>query len=92
MIQGVLLDIDGTLVLSNNAHAQAYVEAFAEQGYQIKFEDVRPLIGMGGDQVILRIVPELSGQEGIGKQVADRRKQLIIEKFSSNLAPAPGSR
>lgn len=91
-IQGVLLDIDGTLVLSNDAHAQAYVEAFAEQGYQIKFEDVRPLIGMGGDQVIPRMVPELSGKEGIGKQVANRRKQLIIEKFSSNLSPAPGSR
>ncbi|MEH2014981.1 hypothetical protein [Nostoc sp.] len=38
------------------------------------------------------MVPELSGKEGIGKQVADQRKQLIIEKFSSNLAPAPGSR
>lgn len=91
-IQGVLLDIDGTLVLSNDAHAQAYVGAFAELGYQIKFEDVRPLIGMGGDQVIPRMVPQLSGKQGIGKQVADRRKQLIIEKFSSNLAPAPGSR
>ena len=60
-IQGVLLDIDGTLVLSNDAHAQAWVEAFAKYGYEIKFEDVRPLIGMGGDQLIPRILPELSG-------------------------------
>ncbi|MBA2749638.1 MAG: HAD family hydrolase [Tatlockia sp.] len=91
-IQGVLLDIDGTLVLSNDAHAQAWVEAFAEYGYEIKFEDVRPLIGMGGDQLIPRILPELSGKEGVGKKAADRRKELIIEKFSAKLAPAPGSR
>ena len=91
-IQGVLLDIDGTLVLSNDAHAQAWVEAFAEYGYEIKFEDVRPLIGMGGDQLIPRIIPELSGKEGVGEKAADRRKELIIEKFSPTLAPAPGSR
>lgn len=88
----MLLDIDETLTLSNDPHAQAYIEAFAEQGYEIKFTDVRPLIGMGSDQVIPRMVPELSGKEGAGKQVADRRKELIIEKFSPNLAPAPGSR
>lgn len=91
-LQGVLLDIDGTLVLSNDAHAQAWVEAFAQHGYEVKFEDVRPLIGMGGDQVVPRMVPELSGKEGVGKQIADGRKELIIEKFSPNLAPAPGSR
>jgi len=91
-IQGVLLDIDGTLVLSNDAHAQAWVESFAEYGYKINFEDVRPLIGMGGDQLIPQILPELSGKEGVGKKAADRRKDLIIEKFSAKLAPAPGSR
>lgn len=91
-IQGVLLDIDGTLVLSNDAHAQAWVEAFAEYGYEIKFADVRPLIGMGGDQLIPRILPELSGEEGVGKKAANRRKELIIEKFSQTLKPAPGSR
>ena len=29
-LQGVLLDVDGTLVLSNDAHAQGWVEAFAD--------------------------------------------------------------
>ena len=28
----------------------------------------------------------------MGKKAADRRKELIIEKFSAKLAPAPGSR
>ena len=91
-LKGILLDVDGTLVLSNNAHAHAWVEAFATFGHDIKFEQVRPLIGMGGDQVVPRLAPELSGEEGVGKEIADRRKELIINKFGASLSPAPGSR
>ncbi len=91
-VQGVILDVDGTLVASNDAHAQAWVEAFAAYGYDISFEQVRPLIGMGGDQVIPRLVPELNGKEGMGKQIADRRKELILNKFGAELAPTSGAR
>lgn len=91
-VQGVILDLDGTLVASNDAHAQAWVEAFGEHGYSIAFEQVRPLIGMGGDQLVPQLVPELSGQEGLGKQIADRRKELILNKFGSGLAPTSGAR
>ena len=91
-LEGVILDVDGTLVLSNDAHAQAWVEAFADYGYEIKFEKVRPLIGMGGDQVVPRMVAELDSEEGVGKQISDRRKELILNKFSSELVSANGSR
>ncbi|BAY98783.1 hypothetical protein NIES37_27350 [Tolypothrix tenuis PCC 7101] len=90
--QGVILDVDGTLILSNNAHAEAWVEAFAEFGYEVKFTQVRPLIGMGGDQIIPKFVPGLSDQQGKGKQIADKRKELIINKFSKELTPTNGAR
>jgi HAD superfamily hydrolase (TIGR01509 family) len=92
VLQSVLLDIDGTLVLSNDAHAQAWVEAFAAFGYEVKFDQVRPLIGMGADHIIPKFAPGLSGKEGKGKEIADRRKELIINKFKSSLEPAPGGR
>ena len=91
-LKGVILDIDGTLVLSNDAHAQAWVEAFAEFGYSIKFEDVRPLIGMGGDQIIPKFAPGLSDKEGKGKEIADRRKELVITQYGPRLSPANGTR
>jgi len=91
-LKGIILDVDGTLVLSNDVHAHAWVEAFAAFGYEIQFEKVRPLIGMGGDQVIPRLVPELNSKEGIGKQVSARRKELILTKYGSQLAAANGSR
>ena len=89
--EGVILDVDGTLVASNDIHAQAWVEAFSNYGYEIPFEQVRPLIGMGGDQVIPRLVSELNGEEGMGKQIADRRKELVLSKFSNGLVPTNGA-
>jgi HAD superfamily hydrolase (TIGR01549 family) len=91
-VEGVILDVDGTLVSSNDAHAQAWVEAFADYGYEIFFDQVRPLIGMGGDQVIPQLVPDLTGEAGVGKQIAERRKELVINKFGRNLSPTPGAR
>ncbi|MEH2124904.1 HAD family hydrolase [Nostoc sp.] len=90
--QGVILDVDGTLVISNDAHAQSWVEAFAAFGYEVKFEQVRPLIGMGGDQIIPKFAPGLSHRLGKGKEIADKRKELIVNKFATNLAPANGTR
>ncbi|WP_445176237.1 HAD family hydrolase [Microcoleus sp.] len=91
-LQAVILDIDGTLTLSNDAHAQAWVEAFAAYGYEVPFEKVRPLIGMGGDKVIPKMVSGLSDEAGDGKKIAQRRKELIINRFASELSPTPGSR
>lgn len=91
-IEGIILDVDGTLVLSNDTHAQAWIEAFAAYEYEIPFEQVRPLIGMGGDQVIPRLVAELNSEQGVGKQIADRRKELVVNKFGAEVAPTSGAR
>ena len=91
-VQGVILDVDGTLVLSNDAHAQAWVDAFAEHGYEVSFEQVRPLIGMGGDQVIPQMVPGLTDEAGDGKAVSERRKELIINRYGPELQPTNGAR
>ena len=91
-LQGVILDVDGTLVLSNDAHAQAWVDAFGEFGYEVQFERVRPLIGMGGDQVIPRLVPGLTDSEGDGKTISKKRKELIINLYGPRLLPTNGAR
>lgn len=92
MVRGILLDVDGTIVLSNDAHAWAWVEVFAEYGYDIPFEKVRPLIGMGGDQLLPALIPELNAEEGLGKRISDRRREIFLSKYASTLRPAPGAR
>lgn len=92
MIKGVLLDVDGTLVLSNDAHAESWVEAFAHFGYEITYQQVRKLIGMGGDKLIPKLVPKLSSESGIGKDISEFRGELFRRKYAPKLEPAPGSR
>ncbi|HEX6289981.1 MAG TPA: HAD family hydrolase [Herpetosiphonaceae bacterium] len=91
-LQGAILDVDGTLVLSNDAHAQAWVEAFAEHGYAVPFERVRPLIGMGGDKLLPAVIPGLSDRQGVGKAIAERRKAIFAECYAPTLKPASGAR
>ena len=48
----VILDVDGTLVDSNDAHARAWLDAFGESGVTVPFDRVRRAIGMGGDVIM----------------------------------------
>lgn len=91
-IEGVILDVDGTLVLSNDAHALAWVAAFSEHGYDVPFERVRPLIGMGGDKLVPEVAPGLRDDEGDGKKIAERRSDIFKERYAATLQPAPGAR
>ena len=91
-IRVVLLDVDGTLLESNDAHAHAWVEAWSECGFFIPFELVRPLIGLGGDKLLPTVAPGLSSQAGVGQQIAERRKNLFLQGYAPHLQPTPGAR
>ena len=92
MLRGILLDIDGTLVLSNDAHARSWCDAFAEAGYDVACKDVRRLIGMGADKLIPALFPQLNDQDGDGARIKRRRSEIFAERYASGLRPAPGAR
>ena len=52
MINAILLDVDGTLIDSNDQHAQSWAEVLAANGHPVPFEEIRRLIGMGGDKLL----------------------------------------
>src|SRR5687768_162338 len=91
MYKTVLFDVDGTLVDSNDAHARAWVEAFAEQGIRVDFAKVRRAIGMGGD----KLMPAVSGiteESSIGQRISKRRGEIFKTKYLPGLQPFPGAR
>jgi len=90
-LRGILLDVDGTLVLSVDAHAMAWAEAFGEAGHEIPPERIRPLIGMGGDRLLPELVPGLSDEHGVGQAIATRRGEIFLERYSKSLRPAAGA-
>jgi len=91
-MRGALLDNDGTLVLSNDAHATAWQEALAEHGYAVSYDTLRGLLGMGGDKVLPEVAPGLTDKEGVGKAITARRQQIFLERYAADLQPAPGAR
>jgi HAD superfamily hydrolase (TIGR01549 family) len=92
MIKGILFDVDGTLVLSNDAHAQAWCEAFAKHGFPAGLAAVRKLIGMGSDKLIEALYPEMNDEAGVADEIKQDRKQLFLTKYVPMLQPAPGAR
>jgi HAD superfamily hydrolase (TIGR01509 family) len=91
MYRAVIFDIDGTLVDSNDAHAQAWVEALSEHGRHVEFTRVRPLIGMGGDK-LLPDITGLSADSTEGTAISTRRGEIFLQRFVPRLQPTRGAR
>jgi HAD superfamily hydrolase (TIGR01509 family) len=89
--RGALLDIDGTLLDSNNAHALAWVAALAERDIHVRREDVRPLIGMGGDK-LLPAIANIDPESPLGVAVGARRGELFRQQYMPSVAAFPGVR
>lgn len=87
LIKGVLLDVDGTLLDSNDAHAHSWVDAFRTFGMPCAFEQIRPLIGMGGDRILaLWGVPSDSPR---GQAISTVRGQIFRDHYLPALKPFP---
>jgi HAD superfamily hydrolase (TIGR01509 family) len=90
-LRGVILDIDGTLIDSNDAHAHSWIQAMAEQGYNVPFDKVRPLIGMGGDKVL----PEVTGvskDSPQGQKMDQRRSEIFQQRYLPKVRAFPHTR
>ena len=89
--KAVLLDVDGTLIDSNDAHATSWVETLTAAGYHVPFSRIRELIGKGGD----KLLPETIGVEKDSADYAELVKQrsaLFKGRFLPYLKPFAGAR
>jgi phosphoglycolate phosphatase-like HAD superfamily hydrolase len=84
--KAVLFDVDGTLVDSNDAHADAWVKAFTRHGVVVDPVKVRRCIGMGGD----KLMPEVSGideESPRGSKIAEDRGEIFRNDFLPHIKP-----
>lgn len=58
-LDGIIFDLDGTLVDTNALHVEAFRRIFERRGYKIAADRIFPEIGKGGD----KLVPDLLGKE-----------------------------
>jgi HAD superfamily hydrolase (TIGR01509 family) len=86
----VLFDVDGTLIDSNGAHAEAWALALNEHGRPVRLDEVRPLIGMGGDK-LLPAIAHLEESSSAGRAIAARKGELFAAALH-RLRPTHGAR
>lgn len=87
----ILLDVDGTLIDSNDAHTRAWIEALEEAGFEPKYPAIRKKIGMGGDHLL----PNVTGidiDEEEGKEISENRGKIFKEKYLPKLHAFQGAR
>ncbi len=87
----IVFDVDGTLVDSNDAHAEAWQRSLAAFGFELPFAKIRGLIGKGSD----KLVPELTGIEAgtpAYEELTAARSKLFAAEFIHKIKALPGAR
>jgi len=90
-VKAVIFDIDGTLLDSNDAHAESFVEAFKKFGKIVPFVELKWLIGMGADKILEKYLtkPEI---EKFGADLTEYRKKIFLRDYLPELKTFPKMR
>ena len=83
-IVGVLLDIDGTLIDSNDANARAWMEAMGQHGVEVNYVAIRQAVGMGGDNLLPQVA-KIDEDSPQGKAISQTRGQILKDKYLPRL-------
>ncbi len=89
--RGVLLDVDGTLLDSNDQHARAWMDALREHDVLVSVAELRRLVGKGGDKILPQVA-RVEHDSARGQANTRRRKTNLREPYLSTCKPFPGAR
>ena len=89
--RGVLLDVDGTLLDSNGAHARAWLEALMGEGIALPCELLRRELGKGGEPRLWEVL-KIDPHSVLGKTISRHRREIFKTSYLAEVAPFPGSR
>jgi len=71
MVKALILDLDGTLVDSREAHIKSYQMVFKKRGLNPKYSDLKKNFGKVAEDIILGALPQLTAREV---------KEIVLEK------------
>jgi HAD superfamily hydrolase (TIGR01549 family) len=91
VVEALLVDVDGTLFASNELHARAWREVFAERGLRVALSAIRPLIGRGGEDLAARLVGDRVPRREL-RDLSDRHEELFERAYLPRVEEVPGAR
>jgi HAD superfamily hydrolase (TIGR01549 family) len=89
--KAVLLDVDGTLVDSNDLHVEAWRDAFRRHGKDISREELRGQMGKGGDQIVATFLGEDEARR-CGEAIDAAHLELFVAHYQARERALPGVR
>jgi len=90
MIRGVLFDMDGVLVDSEEFICRAAIEMFRENGIDAKAEDFLPFVGMGEDRYLGGVALKYWLTADI-EEIKARTYQIYARITKGKIHPLPGA-
>ncbi len=90
MIKGVLFDMDGVLVDSEQFICKAAIKMFEEMGEKVREEDFLPFVGTGENRYIGGVAEKYGKEIDIEKAKA-RTYGIYSEMVKGQLRPLPGA-
>jgi beta-phosphoglucomutase-like phosphatase (HAD superfamily) len=86
----VLLDLDGCLIDSNDAHARAWSDALSRFGHTVAPGRIRPEIGKGGQELLRDFLPPAE-LHYLGAAMGELQTRLFLRRFGRQVRPFPGA-
>lgn len=88
--RAILFDVDGTLVDSNDAHVEAWRQAFAGEGHFFSRAEIHAQVGKGGDNLVPSLLPHLDQQSQ--ERLAHAEGEIYKRDFLPGIQPFPGAK
>ena len=88
MVQALIFDLDGTLVDSVKYHAEAWVKAFEEYGYNFPFDTLKRQIGKGSEYIVSELLNEEEAKK-LHSNIASFRKEYYQKNLLNKVQPFP---
>jgi phosphoglycolate phosphatase-like HAD superfamily hydrolase len=87
-LKGLIFDIDGTLVDSNDIHTRCWLEAFEHFGQSFPYDVMRNQIGKGGDLLVPDLL-QAREMRTFGEKLKKYRTELFKKKYMAEVKPFP---
>ena len=87
-LKGLIFDIDGTLVDSNDLHTRCWLEAFEKFGRHFDYDGMRHQMGKGGDLLVPDLL-QAREMRSFGERLKKYRGELFKEKYIKEVKAFP---
>ena len=88
MVKAIIFDLDGTLVDSVKYHAEAWVKAFKEYGYDFSHETLSQQIGKGSEFIVGELLSSEEAEK-LHSDIAGYRKKYYQDNLLEKVQPFP---